>query len=215
MTELQAERQTPASGTAAQLVVLCHGVGATGEDLISLASYWAGELPHATFAAPDAPQPYDGGGPMRQWWSLADRNPAKMAAGVAGARPALDAFIDAELLRLGLPADAYALAGFSQGAMMVLYAGLRRVTPPRAIVGYSGALLAPGELSQRRNSAPVLLVHGLSDDVVPPQRSRDAEAALRAAGVPVEAVYRPGLGHAIDPAGLDAGAVALRRGFGL
>lgn len=213
---LQATRWGPASGgPARQLVVLCHGLGANGEDLIDLAPHWARDLPDAVFSAPDAPQPCDFAPYGRQWWSIGDRDPARMAAGVAAARPALDAYIDAELARLSLPATAYALMGFSQGAMMVLYTGLRRATPPAAILAFSGALLAPGELAARTNDAPVLLVHGEADDVVPATRSRDAQAALQAAGVPVEALFVPGLAHGIDETGLLAGAATLRRMFQL
>jgi phospholipase/carboxylesterase len=214
MAELQAVRWGPASGAVArQLVVICHGVGANGQDLIDLAPHWGQALPDAVFAAPDAPEPYDGAPFGRQWWAIGDRDPARMAAGAEAARPLLDAFIEAELARLGLPADAYALMGFSQGAMMVLYAGLRRATAPKAILAYSGALIAPDKLAARANSAPVLLVHGVADDVVPAFRSRDGEAALRAAGVPVQSVFTPGLGHAIDAAGLKTGAEALRAAF--
>ena len=216
MMELRANRWGPASGgTARQLIVLCHGVGADGHDLIGLAPHWGGIFPDAAFSAPDAPEPYDSAPSGRQWWAIGDRNPVHMASGAAKAQLLLDAFIDAELIRLSLPPDASALMGFSQGAMMVLYAGLRRATPPRAILAYSGALVAPEQLAARRNSAPVLLVHGESDQVVPAFRSRDAAAALRAAGVPVETLFIPELGHGIDPAGLDAGAAALRAGFGL
>ncbi len=216
MVELQATRWGPASGgTPKQLVVLCHGVGADAHDLIDLGPHWGESLPDAVFSAPDAPQPYDSAPFGRQWWAIGDRNPARMEAGAAAALPMLDAYIDRELARLSLPANAYALMGFSQGAMMVLYAGLRRATAPRAILAFSGALIAPADLGNRRNSAPVLLVHGEADDVVPAFRSRDAEAALRAAGVPVESLFIPSLGHGIDPAGLDFGATALRRGFGL
>lgn len=216
MAELQAVRWGPAAGGAARhLVVLCHGVGADGRDLIDLAPHWGGALPGVAFAAPDAPEPYDDAPSGRQWWSIGNRDPARMAAGAAAARPLLDAFIDAELARLGLPTTAYAMAGFSQGAMMVLYAGLRRAAAPKAILAYSGALIAPDELARRANDAPVLLVHGEADTVVPPIRSRDAERALRAAGVPVQAVFTPGLGHGIDAAGLAKGVAALRRAFGL
>ncbi len=216
MMGLRANRKGPASGgTARQLIVLCHGVGADGHDLIELAPHWGRTFPDAAFAAPDAPEPYDSGPSGRQWWAIGDRNPAHMADGAAKALPLLDAFIDAELAGLRLPADAYALMGFSQGAMMVLYAGLRRATPPRAILAYSGALVAPEQLVARRNDAPVLLVHGEADQVVPAFRSRDAAAALRAAGVPVETLFIPELGHGIDPVGLGAGAAALRAGFGL
>ncbi len=214
MAELDGPRWGPASkGTAKQLVVLCHGVGADGHDLIDLAPTWSHALPDALFVSVDAPFPHDSGF-GRQWWSVADRTPAVMEAGVRRAAGFLDAFIDAELARLGLPANAYALMGFSQGAMTVLFIGLRRATAPRAILAFSGALIAPDRLAaELTNRAPVLLVHGEADDVVPAQRSHDAEAALRAAGVPVEAVYVPRLGHGIDDTGLAMGALALQKGF--
>ncbi len=214
MAGLQATRWAP-EGAISRLVVLCHGVGADGGDLIDLGPSWARDLPNTAFAAPDGPEAYDGAPFGRQWWAIGDRDPARMAAGAAAAQPLLDAFIDAELTRLGLPPSAYAMVGFSQGAMMALYAGLRRPTAPVAILAYSGALIAPDQLAERANSAPVLLVHGEADDVVPASRSRDAAAALLAAGVPVQAVFTPRLGHGIDAAGLAAGAAALRRGFGM
>jgi phospholipase/carboxylesterase len=137
-----------------------------------------------------------------------------MTEGVRRAAALLGPFIDAELARLRLPATSYAIMGFSQGAMTVLFTGLRRAPAPRAILAYSGALLAPEALTgELANRAPVLLVHGEADDVVPVARSRDAEQALRAAGVPVEASYTPGLGHGIDDAGISRGALFLQRAF--
>ena len=206
----------PAGGAAKQLVVLCHGVGADGNDLIDLAPAWSRALPGAAFAAPTAPEHYDQDphGPGRQWFSVADRTPSVMATGVRRAAAMLDAFIDEELTRLSLPATAYALMGFSQGAMTALFTGLRRPVAPRAILAYSGALLAPDALAaELANRAPVLLVHGEADDVVPVLRSRDAEHALRAARVPVEVHYTPGLGHGIDEAGINVGGLFLQRAF--
>jgi phospholipase/carboxylesterase len=215
MDELDGPRFGPAArGRPRQLVVLCHGLGADGHDLIDLAPTWARALPDAAFVAPNAPYPCDMAPSGRQWFSLADRTPARVEAGVRRAAPALDRFIDAELARLSLPADAYALMGFSQGAMMVLFAGLRRSVAPRAILAFSGALVAPASLAAEfANRAPVLLVHGEADEVVPVTRSRDAAATLRAAGVAVEETYSERLGHGIDDAGLTAGALFLQRAF--
>ena len=214
MAELDGPRWGPASkGVPKQLVVLCHGLGADGHDLVDLAPSWSHALPDALFVSVDAPFPHDSGF-GRQWWSVADRSPAIMAAGARRAAGYLNAFLDAELLRLGLPAETYALMGFSQGAMTVLFTGLRRTVAPRAILAFSGALIAPESLAgELANHAPVLLVHGEADDVVPAQRSRDAEAALRAVSVPVEAVYVPRLGHGIDETGLSMGALTLQRAF--
>jgi phospholipase/carboxylesterase len=215
MTPLDGPRSRPASrGPAQQLIVLCHGLGADGHDLIDIAPAWAHAVPDAAFVAPDAPFPCDMGPMGRQWFSVADRTPALLEQGVRAAAPFLDAFIDAELARMSLPADAYALMGFSQGAMTALYAGLRRPVAPRAILAFSGALIAPGKLaSEAANRAPVLLVHGEDDEVVPASRSREAEAALHAAGIPVEALFCPRLGHGIDDAGLSMGALFLQRAF--
>jgi phospholipase/carboxylesterase len=205
-----------AGGTPQQLVVVLHGLGADGEDLIGLAPNWAAALPHAAFVAPDAPAPCDMAPYGRQWFSLQDRMPARIEAEVRAVAPLLDAFLDAELARLGLPDAAMALAGFSQGCMMALFTGLRRRAAPAALLGYSGALLAGERLAAEITvRPPVLLVHGEADDIVPATASRLAEQALRAAGVPVEALYRPGLAHGIDEAGLAAGTAALARGFGV
>lgn len=209
----------PQSGAAPkQLVVLCHGLGADGQDLIGLAPLWADTLPDALFIAPDGPEPCDGAPYGRQWFSLIDRSPAVVAAGVASARESLDAFLDDQLARLGLPADAYVLIGFSQGAMTALFTGLRRPTPPRAIVAFSGRLLgtpppAPTPSSPTTDGPAVLLVHGEADQVVPVACSREAESALQAAGWAVESLYLAGLGHGIDGPGITAAARVLAQAF--
>ena len=66
---------------------------------------------------------------------MQDRSPTVMDAGVRRAATDLNAFIDAELDRLGLPGEAYALRGFSQGAMTALFTGLRRTAAPPAGAG--------------------------------------------------------------------------------
>jgi phospholipase/carboxylesterase len=197
-----------------QLVVLCHGLGADGYDLIDLAPSWGHACPDALFASVHAPFQHDSGFGGRQWWSVADRSPPVMLAGARRAADYLNRFIDAELARLGLPADAYALMGFSQGAMTVLFTGLRRPTAPRAILAFSGRLIAPETLAAEiANRAPVLLVHGEADPQVLADDSRRAEQALKTAGVPVEATFIPRLGHGIDDTGIAMGALALQRAF--
>ncbi len=211
---LEAVHWGPASkGTPKQLVVLCHGLGADAYDLIDLAPSWAGSCPDALFSSVNAPEThYSGFG--RQWWAVSDRRPEVMADGARRAAGFLNAFLDAELARLNLPLDAYALMGFSQGAMTVLYTGLRRPVAPRAILAFSGALIAPETFeAERKNRAPVLLVHGEADGQVPVHRSRDAETVLQAAGVPVESLYIPNLGHGIDDSGIAMGGAALAKAF--
>ena len=212
MFRLNGPSQQPAAGgKPRQLVLLLHGLGADGHDLIGLAPYWAGLLPEAEFIAPDAPYPCDMAPFGRQWFSLQDRSPAAILAGVRAAAPMLDAFIDEALRARGLGDEALALVGFSQGTMMSLYVGLRRATACAGILGFSGALIGAESLPQEiRSRPPVLLIHGDADEVVPPQALPLAAKGLESAGVAVEAVLRPGLGHSIDEDGLRRGGAFLR-----
>ena len=195
-----------AGGPPRQLVVLLHGVGADGNDLIGLAPMLAERLPHALFVAPDAPEPCDMAPYGRQWFSLQDRRPAVMLAGARRTAPLLDDYLDQLLQRHHLVETDMALVGFSQGTMMSLFAGPRRARPLAAILGFSGALLGAEELPREaRSRPPVMLIHGDADDVVPVQALFMAVEGLQAAEIPVQWIVRPGLPHSIDPDGIDAG----------
>jgi phospholipase/carboxylesterase len=200
-----------AGGPPRQLVVLLHGVGADGSDLIELAPLLARDLQHARFVAPDGPQPCDMAPYGRQWFSLQERRPEVMLAGLARAAPLVDAFLDEELARCGLDDGALALLGFSQGTMTALHIGPRRQRQPAAILGFSGALLDVGALAdEARQRPPVMLIHGDIDDVVPVDALFEAVAGLQSAEIPVQWIIRPGLPHSIDPEGIAAGGRFLR-----
>lgn len=215
MTHLSGPRMAPRSGgPPRRLVVLLHGVGADGDDLIGLAPTLARHLPDAAFVAPNAPEPCDMAPFGYQWFSLQDRRPEALLRGVEAAAPRLDAFLDAELARHGLADHQLALVGFSQGTMMALYVAPRRARPPAAVLGFSGALIGAEALpAEARSRPPVFLVHGDADPVVPAQALFAAVKDLQAAGIPVQWAVRPGLPHAIDPEGLEQGARFLRTAF--
>lgn len=203
MSALTGPRRPPASGAPAEaLVVLLHGYGANGDDLIALADVFAPALPHAAFFAPDAPGELTMAGLAggREWFPLADRSLAECARGVTTAGPVLHSLLDAELARAGLDEASLALVGFSQGTMMALHVGLRRKRPLAALVGFSGVLAVddPAGLT----ATPTLLVHGTADEVLPARATLAAAQALGAADVPVEWHLRPGLPHGIDEVGL-------------
>ncbi len=203
----------PASGEPAkQLVILLHGVGADGDDLIGLAPILSQVLPDTEFLAPNAPEPCDMAPFGYQWFSLQDRSPDRIEAGVRAAAPLVDQFIDETCEARQISSDRVALLGFSQGCMMSLFVGLRRQSPVAAVVGYSGALVAPQKLTHEIVSRPpVLLVHGEADPVVPFQALAAAQGGLEAAGVEVQTISRPGLGHGIDEEGIRHGAALLHR----
>src|SRR5579871_5043878 len=164
---LSGPTKSPArSAAATHLVVLVHGYGADGQDLIGLAQHWQSLLPTVAFAAPNAPTRVPGSQGY-QWFPISRIDPHEMRTGVESAAPALDEYLDAELARLGLPPERLALAGFSQGTMLSLHLGLRRKVKPAAIVGFSGLLAGP--VPDGCAIPPILLTHGDSDSVIPPQ----------------------------------------------
>ena len=207
-----------AKGKARQLVVLLHGYGADGKDLIELGSRWQKIMPDAAFVAPHGPEPCAQAPHGRQWFPLTMRDPNERWVGVNKAGPGLDAFLDGELAAQGLDDSKLALVGFSQGTMMALHVGLRRPRSPAAIVGFSGLLVGPEHLKGPSNLAkppPILLTHGSDDDVIPVDALFTAAEELAAIGIPTQWHLSVGAGHGIDGPAMAHGGQFLARSFGI
>ena len=219
IAQLDGPRLVPSGRTADALVVLLHGYGANGDDLIALADEWRERLPGAVFVAPNAPETIPGMPGSLQWFPLTLRDPTEYWRGVVAARPAVDRFIDAELARYRLAPGRLVLVGFSQGTMLALHVGLRRAVAPAAIVGFSGLLAGPEHLAEATCHPPILLIHGEMDDLIPVDVIHIAREQLAGTGHLVEWHIRERLGHGIDPVGQSiAGhfiACALRAAKGL
>lgn len=208
---LKTYTHNPKSGKKPEtMAILLHGLGANGMDLIGLARYWEQNLPDTVFVSPDAPFPCDMAPVGYQWFSLQDRDPHAMLAGVQQVAPVLDDYIDKMLEHYGLTDDKLALVGFSQGTMMSLYAGPRRKNKIAGILGYSGALLgAEGFADPAIQKPPVHLIHGDVDMVVPIGAYHMAKEALSSNGFSVSGGVTSGLGHGIDDEGIESGAAFL------
>jgi phospholipase/carboxylesterase len=206
VTKLSGPMLPPASGEAPkQAVVLLHGYGSDGNDLIGLAPHWQGLLPDAVFVSPNGPDQCRQLASGFQWFDVSfegDRL-AKRQLGVMQARPVLIEFLEDLWDQTGIVPQDTILAGFSQGAMMALHVGLSLDRPLMGIIGFSGAFLPPeGFGTAPLARSPVCLVHGDMDGVVDPQHSADADAALRQAGYDVSYHVSTGVAHGIAPDGL-------------
>lgn len=205
-------------GDPDSLVVLLHGFGADGRDLIDIGNAWADLLPGAAFISPHAPDPCEGAPVGRQWFPLTFRDPHELIRGAEGAAPLLREFLAAELAKYDLPPQRLALVGFSQGAMMALKIGTTAAVAPAAVVAYSGMWVdaAGGKATDIQLPArpPVLLVHGSDDEVIPAQALFASAQGLAAAGVPVEWHLSHGVGHGIDEDGLAHGGAFLAEFLG-
>lgn len=183
------------------LVVLLHGVGATGRDLVGLGRSWRAVLPRVAVACPDAPYPFDYGQPGRQWFSLADITAEDRANRVRAARSGFDRVVADVAAERGFAdrPDRVALLGFSQGAVMALDALASGRAPWAGVVSVSGRLATGGTTPIPRR--PVLLLHGTADPVIPAAESERAAATLAGLGADVRLSLLPGAGHAVTAEG--------------
>jgi len=204
---LSGPEQAPTDGKKPdRLIIFLHGLGANGDDLISLAPVLGQVFPTAQFLAPNAPEECDMAPMGLQWFSLQDMSREQLQAGVDSVTPVLHRYLDDQIARFSVTPDRVAIVGFSQGTMMALHVGLRRLRPLAGLLGYSGALAGPEHLgADLRHRFPVLLVHGGADEVLPADLTRHAARALAAHEVPVRSHIEPGLGHGINEMGLRLG----------
>lgn len=187
-----------------RLVVLLHGYGADGNDLISLGRHWQDMLSDALFVSPNAPDSCAENPFGYQWFPLDLKRTFSRVTGAPRAREVIVDFLTDLWAQTGLSARDTFLAGFSQGAMMALNVGLSLDEAPMGIVSFSGALIPPDGLEQGHlPKPPVCLIHGDLDQVVDPRLSQEAAITLQAHGYDVSYHVSPGVAHGIAPDGLE------------
>ena len=189
---------------AAASMILLHGLGASSDDLYPLAEpLYGGNLRVICPQAPVRPITCNGGWQMPAWYDIAGSNLADRqdAPGIVQSAAVITALLAAETER-GTPPENIFLAGFSQGAAMSLYAGLRHPQRLAGIVVLSGYMLLSETLAATATAAnrqtPVFQAHGNFDPVVLPLWARQCHTQLQDGGWPVE--YKEyAAAHAIAP----------------
>lgn len=213
MNTLSGPMLPPRSGEPPKkLMVLLHGYGADGSDLISLGYQWRELWPEMLFVSPNAPNVCGQNPGGYEWFPLSGDRIAGRIEGAANARPVLVNFLIDLWAQTGLGAKDTILCGFSQGAMMALHVGTSLDQPVACIVAFSGAFL-PDERFGTETYAkpPVALIHGEADGVVDPGLSRAAADELSAAGFDVSLHISIGVGHGIAEDGLEFATEFLMR----
>jgi phospholipase/carboxylesterase len=203
---LTGPRHAPAGGATTSLVILLHGYGADGNDLIGLARPLAPHLPGTAFRSPNAPERCRVNPMGFQWFPipwLDGSAEAEMQASFARSAEILDRYITDAMAEEGVGPERTALVGFSQGTMMSLHVAPRRAEPVAGIVGFSGRLIEGARLGEEaRSRPPVLLVHGDMDEMIPVAALEEARSGLVRAGFEVATHVSRGVGHGIAPDGL-------------
>jgi len=217
MRQLESGRRGPEHGK--NLVILLHGYGADGNDLLGLADPLGQHMPDTVFYAPDAPSKCSGNPFGYEWFPIPWLDGSSEEAAATEMHRAIEdvnGFIDDTMRREGVGADKTILLGFSQGTMMSLHLAPRRAKPLAGIVGFSGRLLAPEKLAAETISRPpVVLIHGDQDEMVPVASLAEAADALVAAKFEVYTHVSKGTGHGIAPDGLGVALQFMREKLGI
>jgi phospholipase/carboxylesterase len=184
------------------LVMLLHGFGAPGDDLVSLAG--AMDAPSGTrFLFPEGPLSLNFGfGDARAWWIIdmnkiaQDRAAGRLRdprtevpKGLAPAREQVLALLDEVERRLDVDPARTVIGGFSQGAMLACDVVLRTRRPFAGLVMLSGTLLCRQEwepLMPARRGLHVFQSHGTHDDLLAHPFAEELRDGLLEAGLSVE-----------------------------
>jgi len=204
--------------TAERLLILCHGFGAPGHDLVDLAAALCHLDPSLSskvaFIFPEAPLELDfpGFGEARAWWyldleaieraqrtgiarSLAKERPE----GLAQAQTLLGDALTEILNHFNLGIEDTILGGFSQGAMLTTDLAIHQERAPKALIVFSGNLLnderSLPKIAEQKN-LDVFISHGRQDPILPFSGAKDLETAFLQGGSKVEFLPFDG-GHTI------------------
>ncbi|MFP4560382.1 MAG: alpha/beta hydrolase [Thiohalorhabdus sp.] len=191
-----------AGGPASRAVVWLHGLGADGHDFVPLFQGVEERLPGMRVVLPHAPQQpvtLNGGMRMRAWYDIVslETTAQQDLEGIRASAERVGGLLD-ELEEEGIPAERTVLGGFSQGAVLALWAGLGRPRPLAGIAALSGYLPADPPLAEAQRETPIFLGHGRHDGVVPFPLGEAARDRLRALGCSSVTWHPYELDHGVD-----------------
>ncbi len=183
-----------------KLVILLHGLGSDGNDLINLVPYIQKTMPACYFISPHGIEAYDMAPFGRQWFSLRDRSALVVLKLAKKNAPLINELIKHKQKELNITNKNTILIGFSQGAMIGMYLTLTQREPYGATIAFSGRLLPPTNLINI--FTPICLIHGNEDDVVDHKETNNAAKYFTEKQIKHEKLIIDNLAHSIDDKGL-------------
>ena len=187
--------EIPAQSTHSYSVIWLHGLGADGHDFEGIVpELHLHSAPAIQFIFPNAPvQPVtiNGGMKMRAWYDIFDMSLERKvdSNGIYQSAALINTLIEREMNK-GISSEKILLAGFSQGGVIALHAGLRYPHKLAGIIGLSTYLPTLAQLDAERSTAnhntPILMGHGIIDPVIAVESGKAAFNALKALNYQVE-----------------------------
>ena len=218
-----------AKGPVSGVVILCHGFGAPGRDLVPIAEEWYSANPDfedVRFVFPAAPLELDPMYDARAWWEIDIERVQQLMEtgeyrelrnsqppGLAKCREMLERLIQEVCHEYGLTSQQVVVGGFSQGAMLSTDVMLHSAGSLGGLICWSGSLINEPEWQESgspKGTAGVVQSHGESDPILPYGGAESLRELLEEKGYDVQFVTFAGQ-HAIPPEALQAAAELVRR----
>ena len=188
-------------------IILLHGYGGDGKDISMLSLNWKRHLPNTIFICPNGHESCSINPSGFQWFDLTKDNPKYILDQSIKAEKKLSKFIDEVKNEFNLENNKICLSGFSQGCMMSINLGLTSEEKFNCIIGFSGKIINQTDLKSRKKvSTSTLLIHGDSDQVVPPNFMLEAKDFLIRNNVEIETHLIKDCDHHIP---IEASSIAL------
>ena len=168
-------------------VILLHGYGGDGKDISALTLNWKRFLPNTIFLCPNGHEICQINPSGYQWFDLTKEDPKYILEESKKAEKKIQQFISEVKTKYNLASSQICLSGFSQGCMMSINLGIINGENFNCIVGFSGKIINPEDLANRKiSSTKMLLIHGNLDKVVPPTSLLEAKDFLIRNNINVE-----------------------------
>ena len=188
-------------------IILLHGYGGDGKDISMLSLNWKRYMPNTVFICPDGHEVCAINPSGYQWFDLTNDDTKYILEQSINAEQKIQKFIDEIKKQFNLTNDKICLSGFSQGCMMSLNVGLTSEEKFSCIVGFSGKIINQNNLKKRiKNSTDTLLIHGETDQIVPPTHLLEAKDFLLRNNVDVQTLLIKNCDHHIP---IEASSTAL------
>ncbi len=171
-------------------IIWMHGLGADGHDFEGLVpELHLSAQDHTHFIFPNAPiqaVTINGGAEMRAWYDILERTLERKVDinGIHESANTIHTLIDNELEK-GIPAENILLAGFSQGGVIALQAGLTSKHNLAGIVALSTYFPTINELTTPK-STPIFMAHGMLDSIVNIESGKNVFNTLNDANYAIE-----------------------------